>query len=361
MPAEGVPTDAAARITFLGPQRNPRVPHVVRHLGLRGKRFGMITAGWRDRESEDGLLGDLLGGNTVNLRLWGLMQQLWEADPELAAADQRRRTVHTEMQELYLIGLEQAKEAINKIYAHDPRAPRVVDEALADVIDVIRGLDERHLERVAELNQTFYDRYQPQHRDAVVAARFRVGRVVAGCDAIAITGGHVGVLMGALHVFNLGPALASPPDPDTVADADDPPVPTLLRPVLAWGAGAMALTERVLLFYDRSVTSPGVSELLMEGLGLTRGIVALPSPKDRLAMKDKRRLSLLARRAAPRRPLLLDERAAVTLTADGRLPDDARVLGLDGAVTTYRQALEDEAAADAAPLEPAPARGEGAG
>ncbi len=346
MPAEGAPTDAAARITLLGPQRDPRVPHVVRHLGLRGKRFAMITAGWRDRESEDGLLSELLGGDTVNLGLWGLMQQLWEADPELAAADRRRRTVHTEMQELYLIGLEQAKEAINRIHAHAPRAPHVVEEALTDVIEVIRDLDERHLERVADLNEEFYRRYQPQHRDAVVAARFRVGRAVAGCDAIAITGGHVGVLMGALHVFNLGPALASPPDPATVADGDDPPPPTLLRPVLAWGAGAMALTERVLLFYDRSVTSPGVSELLMEGLGLTRGVVALPSPKDRLAMKDRRRLSLLARRAAPRRPLLLGERVAVTLTEDGRLPDDARVLGLDGAVTTQRQALLDEAAAD---------------
>lgn len=342
MPAEAQPPDADPRITFLGPQRTPRVPHVVRHLGLRGKRFGMITAGWRDRESDDGLLSDLLGGNTVNLRLWGLMQQLWEADPELAAADQRRRTVHTEMQELYLIGLEQANEAIRRIRLHEPRDPKVVEQAIEDVIDVMRTLDQRHVERVDELNEEFYERHQPQHRDAVVAARFRVGRVVAGCDAIAITGGHVGVLMGALHVFNLGPALAAPPAPDPleeagvrgVVDPADRPAPTLLRPVLAWGAGAMALTERIVLFYDHAVTSPGVSEVLMGGLGLTRGVVALPSPRERLDMSDKARLGMLARRALPRRGLLLDQRTAVTLTADGRLPDDARVLGTDGTVQT---------------------------
>lgn len=347
MLAEAEPPDADPRITFLGPQRTPRVPHVVRHLGLRGRRFGMITAGWRDRESDDGLLSELLGGNTVNLGLWGLMQQLWEADPELAAADQRRRMVHTEMQELYLVGLEQANEAIRRIRLHEPRDPRVVEQALDDALDVMRTLDQRHVERVDELNEDFYERHQPQHRDAVVAARFRVGRVVAGCDAIAITGGHVGVLMGAMHVFNLGPALATPATPDPLEEAgvrgardpEDLPAPTLLRPVLAWGAGAMALTERIVLFYDHAVTSPGVSEMLMGGLGLTRGVVALPSPRERLDMSDRRRLGMLARRALPRRGLLLDQRTAVTLTADGRLPDDARVLGTDGTVKTYGQCL----------------------
>lgn len=334
MQAEGPDPETDPRITLLGPQRQPRVPHVVRQLGLRGRRFGMITAGWRDREADDGLLSDLLGGSTVNLRLWGLMQQVWDADPELAEADRQRRLIHTEMQELYLIGLEQANEAIHRILAHDPRSPRVVEQAIDDVIGVMRSLDERHLERVADLNLTFYERYAPQHRDAVVAARFRVGRAIADCDAIAITGGHVGVLMGALHVFNLGPALAAPADPTTVEDPKDPPVPRLLRPVLAWGAGAMVLTERVLLYYDHAVTSPGVSEFLMDGLGLTRGVVALPSPKERLDMRDRRRLSVLARRAAPRRALLLDARAAVTLTADGQLPPAARVLSRDGRLTT---------------------------
>ncbi|AXH96798.1 hypothetical protein [Ornithinimicrobium avium] len=351
MPAEAEPPDADPRITFLGPQRTPRVPHVVRHLGLRGRRFGMITAGWRDRETDDALLSDLLGGNTVNLGLWGLMQQVWEADPELAAADHRRRTVHTEMQELYLIGLEQANEAARRIRLHEPRDPRVVKESLMDVVDIMRTLDQRHVSRVDELNADFYERYQPQHRDAVVAGRFRVGRAVADCEAIAITGGHVGVLMGAMHVFNLGPALASPAVPDPLEDAglrgatdpDDLPPPRLLRPVLAWGAGAMALTERIVLFYDHAVTSPGVSEVLMGGLGLTRGVVALPSPRERLDMRDRRRLGVLARRALPRRGVLLDQRTTVTLTADGRLPDDARVLGSDGIVTTYRQSLLDEA------------------
>ena len=125
--------------------------------------------------------------------------------------------------------------------------------------------------------------------------------------------------------------------------------PVLLRPVLAWGAGAMALTERVLLFYDHAVSSPPVSELLMNGLGLTRGIVALPSPKERLSMRDPDRMSVLARRAAPAHALLLDEQADVTLTARGELPPGARILDRDGAVRTYAPPPVDVPGAPEAP------------
>src|SRR5699024_3740787 len=82
---------AEPRITLLGPQRDPHLKDVVRTLELEGCRFATITAGWREREGEDEILDAELGGNTVNLRLWRLLQQLWEADPELEAADRQRR------------------------------------------------------------------------------------------------------------------------------------------------------------------------------------------------------------------------------------------------------------------------------
>ncbi|MFK5645770.1 hypothetical protein ACI3ET_04525 [Ornithinimicrobium sp. LYQ121] len=325
---------ADPRITLLGPQRQPRLGTVVQQLGLTGSRFATITAGWRDRESDDGLLHEQLGGNAVNLHLWRRMQQVWEADPELEQADRRRRQSLTEMQTLYLIGLEQAAVAINRILEHTPLDPGIVALALQDVLQVMRDMDERHLQRVGELHHDFYLRQNPEHRDAVVEARFLVGREIAGCDAIVIPGGHVGVLLGALHLFNLGPALSSPSE-------DEDGTPDLFRPVIAWGAGAMALTERVLLFYDNAVARPGVSEMLMDGLALTRDVVALPSPKDRLDIKNLERMRVLAARTAPAHALLLDEGVRVTLTADGRLPAGSRVVGADGQATDL--VLEGEA------------------
>lgn len=333
-----MPADPASpRITLLGPQRRPRLKSVVSSLGLEGAHFTTITAGWRDRESEDAILVEELGGRTTNLRLWHLMQQLWEVDPELARADRERRAVLGELQELYLVGLEKAAEALTRIKAQPPRHAWVQEMAVEDALQIMRDMDARHIQRVQQLHHDFYERHQPQHRDAVVTARFAVGRAVAETDAVVIPGGHVGVLLGALHVFNLGPALA-----DVGADADADEVvpggaaPRLYRPVIAWGAGAMAVTERVLLFYDNAVVSPGVSEMLMRGLGLTRGLVALPSPKVRLDLRNTLRMRMLASRVAPASALLLDDGAEVTLDEEGRLPAGARVVGGDGLPTEHR-------------------------
>lgn len=325
---------ADPRITLLGPQRNPRLDPALRRLGLRGKRIAVINAGWRDREDDDGLLVELLGGNCVNLRLWGLLQELWDVDPELDQADRDRRQVLTEMQELYVMGLQQAIEAIHKIAAHVPRHPEIIELAKQDALDILRDLDARHSTRVEELHLEFYERWEPHHRPAVGRARQLVGEKLAGCDAVVITGGHVGVLVGALHMFNLGPALGY----GVVEEREDGTTSVsrrVHRPIVAWGAGAMALTEKVFLFHDFSVVAPGVSEVLMDGLGLTRGLVALPSAKERLDLKNLPSMRSLVHRCLPSVPLLLDEGAQVTLTQDCRVPAGAKIVGTDGRRTKH--------------------------
>lgn len=321
---------AEPRITLLGPQREPRIHEAVRSLGLEGCRFATITAGWRDREDDDAVLNAELGGKTVNLRLWRLLQQLWEADPELEAGDRERRHVLTEMQELYVIGLQKAAEAMREIWARESRDERVLQMAADDIIAIMRDMDDRHRQRVEEVHLEFYATYEPEHRPAVTQARFLVGDRIADCDAVVIPGGHVGVLLGSLHIANLAPALAAPAEPD---DADA--APTLYRPIIAWGAGAMVLTERVVLFYDDSVVAPGVSEVLMDGLALTRGLTAFPNGTDRLEVKDRLRMAVLAQRCTPRLPLLLDPGAQVTLTADGEVPTGARVVEPDGRIVRH--------------------------
>ena len=335
MPAE----DDAPRITLLGPQREPRLDTIVEALGLTGRHFATITAGWRDREGDDGLLRDLLGGRTTNLRLWNLMQQVWDADPELEQADRERRATMSELQSLYNIGLEHAADALYKIRDYTPRNPWAQDLAVADALDIVSALDARHLARVEELHQDFYDRHQPQYLDAVVTARFAVGQALRDTDAIVITGGHVGVLLGLMHMFNLAPGLAQFGHDEAGRQVS---TPRLHRPIIAWGAGAMVLTERVLLFYDDAVQGPDVAEMLMKGLGLTRDIVALPSSRERLDLKNVPRMAGLVSRLAPAHALLLDERVTVTLEADGRLPAGARILGAEGTATTYQPAPPDQ-------------------
>jgi hypothetical protein len=101
-------------------------------------------------------------------------------------------------------------------------------------------------------------------------------------------------------------------------------------PVGAWCAGAMALTERVVLFHDRAAHGPAVAEVFAPGLGLVKETVALPSARERLDLANHDRMAILARRFAPSRCLLLDAGAQVHVGADGRLPAGATVIGPAG-------------------------------
>ena len=56
------------RLTLLGPQRRPTLDAVAESLRLVGP-IATITAGWQERDSEDGALIEQLGARHVNLSL----------------------------------------------------------------------------------------------------------------------------------------------------------------------------------------------------------------------------------------------------------------------------------------------------
>lgn len=314
MPAEVT----APSLTLLGPQRQPRVDAEVSSLGLTGARAAIINAGWREREPEDGLLVELAGGNAVNLRLWHRMQEVWDADPEFAAADRSRRLLLEEMQDLYVIALDHVISALRTMLVRVPRSEAVQQVALEDAEQIMRDIDARHLQRVNEVHAEFWDRWPPHERESVQRARALVSHELSDAEVVLMPGGHVGVLVGAMHLFNVAPQLQVP--------------------VLAWGAGAMSLTDRIVLFHDRAAHGPAVSEVFTQGMGLLPDVVALPGARERLDLGNDRRMGLLARRFAPAACLLLDERARVAILPGGGLPDDAPVLAADGSRTTWGEA-----------------------
>ncbi|WP_256838867.1 hypothetical protein [Ornithinimicrobium faecis] len=302
-----------ASITLLGPQRRPRVDSVLRSLQLHGARAAIINAGWREREPEDELLVSLNAGNAVNLRLWHRMQEVWDADPEFAAADRQRRMLLEEMQDLYVVALDHVIDALRTMRNRVPRSQSVQAAALGDAEQIMREIDQRHLERVNQVHADFWERWPPHERRAVQLLRDLVSSELADAEVILVPGGHVGVLVGAMHLFNIAPQLRVP--------------------IVAWGAGAMALTDRVVLFHDRAVHGPSVSEVFTSGLGLVKDTVAFPGARERLDLSNPQRMGVLARRFAPSQCLLLNDRARVDIRPGGGLPDDAPVLDQDGTQT----------------------------
>ena len=298
-------------VTLLGPQRRPTLDRVLATMPADGP-VAAITAGWQERESDDDELMHLLGGRGLNLRLHARWMDVLQEDADYARAEREHRVVLGELQQLYLIRLDHALRAAYAIAQRNDGHPRVQATAFDDALALVRQVDEGHLSRVAELRAAFEDSWRPRERDAVVKHREEIRGGLAQAETLVVAGGHVGDLLTVLDLFDIG--------------ADLPPR------VVAWSAGAMALTERIVLFHDRSAHGPAQAEVLDRGLGVVPGLLALPHARRRLRTDDLLRMSVLARRFAPARCLVLDDGVSVELGHDGGLPDDARVVTDDGRI-----------------------------
>ena len=90
------------RAILLGPQRRPTLDGMVRSLGLGP--FATVTAGWQEREPDDGELRALLGGRSVGLELYRRWLDVQERrDPEYALAERALPGVLGELADLYLL------------------------------------------------------------------------------------------------------------------------------------------------------------------------------------------------------------------------------------------------------------------
>jgi hypothetical protein len=303
-------------IVLLGSQRRPSVQHVVSELEP-GARIATVTAGWQEREPDDAELAELLGHRAVNLALYARWQSLLEKDREYAVAEREHDAALEELRQLYLTQLDHALDATYEIAVTKEPRPRFRDRVLADSLELVRAIDEQHLVRVRDAHLEFYDVWRPHERAEVAAHREEVREILQSADAVTIAGGHVGVLARVLHLFHVEPHL-----------------PGL---VVAWSAGAMALTERVVLFHDYVPHGVAQTELMGEGIGLLTDLVPLPDARRRLRVNDPVRMAVLARRFAPAQCVVLDDGVRVRLV-DGHLPPDARVVDRDGRIAPLEAA-----------------------
>jgi hypothetical protein len=279
-------------VVLLGAQRfDPTLGEAVAELGIEG-RIATITAGWQEREEEDDDLREHLGDRTVNLRLHARAEEVFRRDPELHEAHRERQTLLRHRQDFYRIRLEHALDAQ---YVIDNRsAPQAIidDEARAS-IQAIRDIDRMHLERCTRDREAFDQQLKPFERAPILDQRAEIAEIVRGCDAIAIAGGHVASLLNRLRLFNIAELARG-------------------KIVFAWCAGAMAISERVVLYHHSPPQGPGAAEVLDAGLGLAGSVVVLPQPEFRLRLDDTKRIQVMARRFAPATCLAMPARSRVT-------------------------------------------------
>jgi hypothetical protein len=302
----------APAITLLGPQRRPTLDRVLFSLGVDGP-VAVVNAGWQEREADDAEILSLAGGHAVNLRLFTRWMEVLQADPEYAVAEREHRQLLDELRQLYLIRLDHALQAESAVTARTDAHAHTLAMASTDALEAVRLLDATHLARVQELHDTFYGTWKLESRGAIAGHREEVRGLLSTAQCLVVAGGHVGELNRLLHLFHLSPHVPAR--------------------VVAWSAGAMALTERVVLFHDRAAQGASLTEVFDAGIGVIPGLVLLPHARRRLVTDDVLRMSGLARRFAPDSCLVLDDGVRVDLGPDGNLPPDARVVGANGLIT----------------------------
>ena len=304
-------------VTVLGPQRQPTLDRVLTAIGVDGPIVA-ITAGWQEREADDGELMALLGGRGVNLQLHARWIAALSTDPEYAAAEREHRVVAEQMQQLYLLRLDHALRATYEVLQRAGQHPRTQEAAVEDALDIVRTIDAAHIRRVRELREAFEQSWRPAQREVMAGHVGEVANLLGQAHCLVIAGGHVGELLWVFELFGLRDRLPAH--------------------VVAWSAGAMALTERVVLFHDRVAHGPAQSEVLDAGLGLLPGVVLFPHARRRLRTEDTTRMTVLARRFAPARCVVLDDGMTLDFGDDAGLPGHARVVTEDGRIVERQAA-----------------------
>jgi hypothetical protein len=290
----------ARTVVLLGPQRlHPILVHAFDELGLEGP-IAAVTAGWQEREAEVEEMREHLGRPVVNLRLYARADQLFATDTQLAAAYRRRQDVLRELQELYRLRLSHIVRPARELLAREGDAKLLEPERQAAIASV-RDLDRHHRQRLAELHAEFDLEIKVQERPALLRHRHDLAKLLGGCSALAIAGGHVAILLNRLRLFGVL-ELAGP------------------LPIFAWSAGAMVLGSQVVIFHDNPPQGAAAAEVLELGLGVYDDLLPFPHAARRLELESPRRVALLARRFAPQICLALDPKTRLIRRGGGWKP-----------------------------------------
>lgn len=274
---EGEP---AAGVWLLGPQYHRTIlGELFASLDLPDGPIAVVTAGWQEREGEDEELDRHLGGRSVDVELYRRADRVLESDPELAGAHRETQRALRELERLYDLRLSFVLEGVRRLL-REQAEPSLVEPERDDAVRQLRELDAWHLKRILEIRGEFESKWRPLEREAVSREREEIRKLLDAAPALVIAGGHVAVLLTRMRLLGIGELAQG-------------------RTLIAWSAGAMVLTERVVLFHDHPPQGPGNPEVLEEGLGLCRGIVALPDGEKRLDLDDPQRVASFARRFLP--------------------------------------------------------------
>lgn len=297
-------------LTILGPERPDGVlPELLARHGVTGP-IALVSAGWRIDELRDEPLRAAVPNEVRNLKLYERFRLLEREATDIVTPYTRKQDALRKTKERYRLRVHEALNTASALLREngDRDCPW-----FRQAVRHLQEVDNLFLTEVQALHDRFEAECRPAQHPLVRRERDAIRQELEGCAALCIAGGHIGVLRNRAFFFDLGAVITD-------------------RPLYAWSAGAMLLTERVLLYHDHTAYGPGTAELLDHGFGLLSHTVFLPHAHARLDLGDRVHLSVLAHRLAPRKVVGLENKAVFE---DGRytgLPGAAFTIATDGSV-----------------------------
>jgi len=267
------------KVVLLGPQGLvPDVGSVLAELGIRGK-VALVRAGYQEREADDADTIATFGVPAVNLKLHARSLEVFKEDTEFTAAYQARQQRLRHLQAFYRVRLEKIEDAAKTISVrHVPFELLEQEENVS--IDQLRHIDAEHVERCNELRRQFRAKWDYADRPLIAKHRVEIKNEMDSCEALVIAGGHVASLLNRLSLMNVLEIAGG-------------------KPVIAWSAGAMVLSDRIVLFHDYPPYGSDIAQVLDAGFGIAPGLVVLPDPRRRVNLDARMGIQRFARRMAP--------------------------------------------------------------
>ena len=269
----------------------------------------VITAGWRDSEGEIDELRESTECPLEDLMLYQRAEEVFANEPALHELHRERQEQLTELQRLYRMRLTPTITAARKLMKTRGE-PELLHLEQRAAISQLRALDAHHLRRIQDIHQQFNQRRTELEVPQALVQRDKVHQLIEKAGLVLIAGGHVAVLLNRIRLFGLYRLLAE-------------------KPVIAWSAGAMAMTERIVLFHDAAPQGRRDPELLDAGLGIVRRRVLLPHAATRLDWRNRRRMALFSRRFSPATCCTLDNGSMIHI-------DNGQVIASKGSSIVMR-------------------------
>lgn len=287
---------------LLGPQRpSPNLAEALERIPGSGP-IVTITAGWRLDEGETDALHAVVGPDALHLPLYQWFEECMERMPSTRSRYRKRQRELKKVKALYRIRLHRALEAVRALIERAEDDPDLVERQLEWAVSDVRRIDRQFVDHSKSLFASYTDVSRPWELPQVAARRKESADMLSSARAILIAGGHVAVLRNRMLFFGVHQQLFQAWLQSTG--------------VVAWGAGAMVLTDPIVLFYDDPPDGPSHPEILDSGLALVQDTIVLPDAAKRLRLDDRMRVRLLAGRFRPHQCVAMENGAFLEMVDD---------------------------------------------